>query len=73
MKKNTSAILVALLFCVHCSAQTYFTRNGRITFFSKAPIENIEANNNTVTSILMMTIWKAILFQKQILKAQLQI
>ena len=26
--------------------------NGKITFFSKAPLENIEAVNNEVTSIL---------------------
>jgi hypothetical protein len=32
--------------------QVYLTRNGKITFFSQAPLENIEAINNDVTSIL---------------------
>src|SRR5881409_2466003 len=52
MKKPFFSILIALLFCNICVAQTYFTRNGRVTFFSKAPIENIEATNNEASSIL---------------------
>ncbi len=52
MKKQIAAICIATLFTIGASAQTYITRNGRITFFSKAPVENIEANNNEVTSIL---------------------
>ena len=53
MKKITAAIFIAfLIISINAIAQTFFTRNGRITFFSKAPIENIEANNNEVTSIL---------------------
>jgi hypothetical protein len=52
MQKQIAAISFAILFTVGTSAQTYITRNGRITFFSKAPVENIEANNNEVTSIL---------------------
>lgn len=52
MKKQIAAICIATLFSLSASAQTYITRNGRITFFSKAPVENIEANNNEVTSIL---------------------
>ena len=34
------------------TAQKYFTKNGKITFFSKAPVENIEAVNNQVLSVL---------------------
>lgn len=52
MKKQIAAIFIATLFSLVASAQTYITRNGRVTFFSKAPVENIEANNNEVTSIL---------------------
>ena len=52
MKKQITATCIATLFALGASAQTYITRNGRITFFSKAPVENIEANNNEVTSIL---------------------
>lgn len=30
----------------------YFTKNGQITFFSGTPMENIEAVNNTTSSVL---------------------
>ena len=33
-------------------AQKYFTREGKISFFSDTPIEKIEANNNSVTSVI---------------------
>jgi hypothetical protein len=52
MKKGIILILVSCLLTFSISAQTWFTRNGRITFFSKAPVENIEARNNEVTSFL---------------------
>jgi len=55
MKKQITAIFFASLFALNTDAQTYITRSGRITFFSKASIENIEANNNEVTSILNTT------------------
>lgn len=34
------------------AAQRYFTKNGKIAFFSKATLENIKADNNQVTSTL---------------------
>jgi YceI-like domain len=34
------------------SAQNYFTKNGKISFFSKTDIENIDAVNNQVVSVL---------------------
>ena len=52
MKKHITALLIAVLFTFGLSAQTYITRNGRVTFFSKAPVENIVAVNNEVTSFL---------------------
>ena len=33
-------------------AQKYFTKSGEITFTSEAPLEKIEAFNNSVTSVL---------------------
>ncbi|MEP7252182.1 MAG: YceI family protein [Ginsengibacter sp.] len=33
-------------------AQEYFTKNGSISFFSKASLENISADNNQVISLL---------------------
>jgi polyisoprenoid-binding protein YceI len=48
-----------LLFCVSfflvmiVSAQErYFTKAGRVSFVSKAPLEDIEAQNKTVTAVL---------------------
>lgn len=34
------------------SAQKYFTREGKISFSSEAPVEKIEANNHSATSVL---------------------
>src|SRR5688500_10487294 len=40
-----------ILFSV--SAQDrYFTKTGKITFVSKAPVEDIESQNKTVTAVL---------------------
>ena len=52
MKKIITAFIIVSLFSFTASAQTYLTRNGRISFFSKTPMEDIDANNNEVTSIL---------------------
>ena len=52
MKKIITVLIVASLCSMHIFAQTYVTRSGRVTFFSKAPVENIEAVNNEVSSIL---------------------
>ncbi len=45
-----SAIL--LLSTAQLMAQKYITRNGHISFFSEAPMENIEAHNHQVSSII---------------------
>lgn len=34
------------------TAQVHFTKNGKISFFSSAPLENIQADNNQVISII---------------------
>lgn len=44
------SLIILVLFTSTLQAQTYLSRNGKITFFSKAPVENIEAVNNDVTS-----------------------
>lgn len=51
MKKIT-IILTLLLVGNTLMAQKYFTKTGYISFFSSTPIENIEANNYQVTSVL---------------------
>ncbi|MDQ6758038.1 MAG: YceI family protein [Bacteroidota bacterium] len=52
MIKTIVLIFIASFFYFTISAQTFITRNGRITFFSKAPVENIGATNNEVSSVL---------------------
>lgn len=51
MKKIT--LIALLLASIQGIAQTlYMTRNGQVSFFSKTPVENIDAINNEATSIL---------------------
>ncbi len=45
-------VLAIALFTMNVNAQVYLTRNGKVTFFSYAPLENIEAVNNEVSGIL---------------------
>lgn len=46
-------VIILLLGAVALQAQDrYLTRTGHIKFFSKAPLEDIEANNNKVLSIV---------------------
>jgi len=51
MKKSFLTILLLLPLLVNAQ-QRYISRNGHISFFSHAPIEDIEANNNAVSSVL---------------------
>jgi hypothetical protein len=52
MKKNIALILLSLSITSLSVAQgKYFTRNGTLTFFSKTPVENIEAVNHQASSI----------------------
>lgn len=54
MKKNkTVLILLVLLITNVCNAQErLFTKSGEIIFFSRAPMESIEAFNKNVTCVL---------------------
>ncbi len=45
-------IALALLFSLGVSAQKLSTRTGYVKFFSEAPVENIEAVNKQVSSII---------------------
>jgi hypothetical protein len=52
-KKNLVAILGLILFVTAVNAQDrYFTKTGKIDFFSNASMEDIEAKNKTVTAVL---------------------
>jgi hypothetical protein len=54
MKKAVIILLVIIFCCSYCTSysQLYFTKNGRITFFSKTSLEDISANNNQVLSVI---------------------
>ena len=45
-------ILVCLLFSSQIFAQQYLSKNGNVSFFSEAPIENIEAVNKKATVVI---------------------
>ena len=53
MKRTVTILLVVMFCCSYCRsyAQLYFTKNGRISFFSKTSLENISADNNQVISV----------------------
>jgi hypothetical protein len=55
MKKAIFMMPVLLLFIVQATfSQKYFTRDGKIAFYSDAALEKIEAHNNSATSVLDM-------------------
>lgn len=51
MKKIQLSLALSLI-ATSLLAQTYFTKTGKIDFFSSTPLENIEAVNNEVSSFL---------------------
>jgi polyisoprenoid-binding protein YceI len=52
MKKAILFILLGIALTQGVFAQRYLTKTGRISFFSQAPLENIEAHNSQVNSAL---------------------
>ena len=52
MKKNILIFTALFVFINTISAQKHFTRSGKISFFSDAPLEKIEAHNSTATSVI---------------------
>jgi YceI-like domain len=54
MKKmnRLAAIALLLLTAGNLNAQKYFTKTGKISFFSKTSMENIEAHNKSVTCVV---------------------
>jgi len=51
--KKASLFLIAVILSTTLLAQDkFFTKNGKLSFFSKAPLEDIEATNNAVTAVL---------------------
>lgn len=55
MKKILFIAIVLLMWIGQTgllAQEKYFTRDGKVSFYSKAPVENIEAHNNAATSVL---------------------
>jgi YceI-like protein len=52
MKKLILLLALFAFVKAHVSAQIYYTKNGNISFFSKTVLENIDAENNQVISVL---------------------
>ena len=52
--KRIIILLTVILIGINSSSfgQVYYTKNGRISFFSKTSLENISADNNQVISVL---------------------
>lgn len=52
---NKSVLLMGVVFVISLTslnAQKFFTREGKIAFFSDTPLEKIEAHNNSATSVI---------------------
>ena len=52
MKQIVFFFLVTVVCCNMATAQKYYTKNGSISFFSKAALEDIKADNNQVMSVI---------------------
>jgi YceI-like domain len=52
MKKLLILLILSAAVYNSCLAQLYYTKNGRVSFFSSTPMEDIKADNNQAISIL---------------------
>src|SRR4051812_38889326 len=52
MKKSVLILCSALLAISVYSQEKFYTKSGKISFYSKATVENIEAHNRSVTCVL---------------------
>lgn len=76
MKKLIIATALIFGFIQFGISQKYFTKEGKITFVSKAPLETIEAENNTSTFVMdlatgkiqMATLIKGFHFEKALME-----
>ena len=74
--RSTLFIFLFVLASMSLTAQKYMTQTGTVRFFSKAPLENIEAVNNQVSSVLDMDngeivfrmLMKAFVFEKALMQ-----
>lgn len=75
--KTLYTLCIALFLVTLTNAQErYLTKNGEITFFSKSPLENIEAKNSQVLSIVdaskkqmaISILMKSFMFEKALMQ-----
>ncbi|MGN6532294.1 MAG: YceI family protein [Ginsengibacter sp.] len=52
MNKLILLVMLIAFTSIKADAQVYYTKNGNISFFSKTVLENIDAENNQVISVL---------------------
>ena len=52
MKRNLFLFILFLFVLHQAKGQLYYTKNGSISFFSKSMLQDIEADNNQVISVL---------------------
>lgn len=76
MKNQLITLILIALVSQGLYAQKYVTRNAKVSFFSKTPIENIEAHNNQVNvaldfadgSIAFRVLIKSFTFEKALMQ-----
>lgn len=76
MRRIILLVIPLLLFSGTLIGQSYFTRDGQISFFSKSPVEDIKAENHQVLAIIdpvhnkvaFNLLIKGFLFQKQLMQ-----
>ncbi len=54
MKRILVSALLTIIMISGIQAQKFYTKNGAVSFYSKTTMENIEATNNQVLSVLNM-------------------
>lgn len=52
MKKVLAIVVIVMMSSSLTFAQKYFTKNGNVTFFSKAPLEDIKAVNKKAVCVI---------------------
>ena len=52
--KKIIVVIAMVAFGINLNAQKYFTKEGKISFFSDAPVEKIEAHNSKATAVFDM-------------------
>ncbi len=55
MKTFITAFLICATVGVSFAQNRYFTRTGKVSFFSSTPVEDIEAHNNSVSCVVDIT------------------